>query len=495
MARRLSPLELLHPDGVSEFPLVLGSACPASLRPEHRTVSTELSDLIVVAPTRSELRAPGWLPRAARLASEMLAEDGVVYVLSPRGWRRRTIRGLSSQGLVLAASLAHLPDLDDSRYLVPLTIDPASYAFSSVIPIAAWKRRLVLSALSRSEGRHLLARLLPAMGFAMRRPDARPLFDWLSRLEGGVASYTTAILTTSWRGVEGSFVLHRFSGDGRRLTAVAKIGPPFPLDDDRVEEPTILEQLAAGARRAGADVPEPLVVASWNGRPLMLQSAVSGRSAAVILAESPRQLSDVSWRLVEWLQRWNQQGPGGELTEERLAREVVAPARLLAPLFAEGGRYAERLEARCAALAGESVPSPATHNDLTMANVFLDGAGHLSVVDWEAAREDGLPLVDFYYAMVDAAAAASRYTDRLQAFRDCFAREGKNAAAVGQLEGRLRRALRLSPPVAELCFHACWLHHAANESRMNPGSSPRPFLSILRSVASTEFSRLHETQR
>jgi hypothetical protein len=494
MARMLSPIELLHPDGASEHSLVLGSACPASLRPEVRTpLSSGLSDLIVVAPTRSELRTPGWLLRAARVVSEALAEDGVVYVLAPRGWRTRTVRTLSSQGLSVAASFVHLPDLDASRYLVPLARGPASYAFSSVIAIATWKRRLTLNTLSRSKGRQLLARCLPAMGFAMHRAGARPLSDWLFKLDGEPASHAPLVLTTSWRGVKDSFVLHRFSGDQSRPTAVAKIGRPSPIAGHGIEEATILERLAAGVRRAGAEVPELLVATHWYGRPLMLESAVPGRSAAVILSEAPQQLSEVWLRVSEWLQRWNCESLEAKpLTEDRLTSDVIVPAKLLAGLLEEGDRYVERLEEQCARLVGKSVPVTAAHNDLTMANLLFDDGGRLGVVDWESAKEDSLPLMDFYYAMVDATAAASRYADRPQAFRDCFTFAGRNAAAVDQFEGRLRRALNLSPSIAELGFHACWLHHAANENQMSLPSAPRPFLAILRCVASDGFSRMRE---
>lgn len=491
----LTPLELLHPDGASELSLVLGSACPASLRPEvGTTLSSGLSDLIIVAPTRSELRTRSWLLRAARVVSETLADDGVVYVLAPRGWRARTVRTLSSQGLAVAASFAHLPDLDASRYLVPLATVPASYAFSSVIAIATWKRRLTLLLLSRSKGRKLLGRCLPAMGFAMRRAGARQLSEWLFKLDEEAADDTPVVLTTSWRGVQGSFVLHRFSGDGPRPTAVAKIGRPSPITGDGIEEAKILRRLAAGVSRAGAEAPELLVVTHWNGRPLMLESAVPGRSAAVILSEAPGQLSEVWLRVSEWLQRWNCQSLEAKpLTEDRLASEVIAPAKLLAHLFEDGDKYAERLEEECARLVGESAPFTAAHNDLTMANLLLGDGGGLGVVDWESATEDSLPLMDFYYVMVDAAAAASRYADRPQAFRDCFTFAGRNAAAVKQIEGRLRGALDLSASIAEIGFHACWLHHAANEHQMSLPSAPRPFLSILRCVASDGFSRLRES--
>jgi len=328
----------------------------------------------------------------------------------------------------------------------------------------------------------------------MRRTDARPLSDWLFKLDGGAPSDTPAILTTSWRGGNDSFVLHRFSGGDPRPTAVAKLGRPTSITDHRIEEAKILGRLAAGVKSAGAEAPELLVMTHRNGRPLMLESVVPGRTAAVVLAETPQQLSRVCLRVSDWLQNWNSLSLEAKpLTEDRLASEMIAPARRLAHLFEGGHEYAERLEERCARLVGEFVPFSAAHNDLTMANLLLDEDGRLGVVDWESAREDSLPLMDFYYAMADAAAAASRYVDRPQAFRDCFTSAGKNAATIDHLEARLHCALGVSLSIAELGFHACWLHHAANEDRMGSPSTSRPFLSILRCIAGDGFSRLPET--
>jgi hypothetical protein len=43
---------------------------------------------------------------------------------------------------------------------------------------------------------------------------------------------------------------------------------------------------------------------------------------------------------------------------------------------------------------------------------------------------------------------------------------------VAPLVERLGAALGLSPAAVELCFHAGWLRHAANERRTTPGHGP-----------------------
>jgi hypothetical protein len=120
------------------------------------------------------------------------------------------------------------------------------------------------------------------------------------------------------------------------------------------------------------------------------------------------------------------------------------------------------------------MPFVAAHNDLTMVNVFLPQDG-LGIVDWEDASDEGLPLVDFYYSVVDAAAASMRYADRGEAFNRCF---GEASGLAVRHEQKLMRALALTPAQAELCFHSCWLTYAARERRA--ATSPGPFLEIAR---------------
>lgn len=124
------------------------------------------------------------------------------------------------------------------------------------------------------------------------------------------------------------------------------------------------------------------------------------------------------------------------------------------------------------------MPFVAAHHDLTTANVLVgDGLG---IVDWDAAEAAALPLTDFFYAAADARAAATGFRDRVGAFGATFGPDGKPAPDVAPLLSRLVAALELDPAVVELCFHACWLRHAANEVAQ---SGPGPFMEIAGRVA------------
>jgi hypothetical protein len=486
MLRRLSLLELLHPDGVARRAHVIGSGCPKGLAPARLVPPEEGLDLVVLAPAAAELTR-GWFEGATQSLAGTLDSHGVAYLLVPRNWRLRARRLLSRHGLAVEAFLAHLPDWATSRYLVPLASGPTSYALSSLIPVRSSRRRVAIATLAISGGPALVAHGISAAGLVVRRPGARPLFEWLFEL-GRSEPCGPAMVTAGADGNAGSFVLHRFSADGARPTAVAKLRASENPGTAPTAEAEILKRLAAGARAAGAETPEPLMVESRNGRSLLLETPVGGRSAAVILGDASRRLADLHERIAQWLQRWNRAtAVVRPLHEAQLAEDVIAPAELLGPLVGE--EYVSWLKARSADLVGTAMPFVATHNDLTMSNLFLADSGALAVVDWEAARDGGLPLVDFLYAAADAVAAVHRYDDRLRAFVDCFSEGGRHAGAVGLLNERLAQALELEPSLAELCFHACWVHHAANEQRSSRQGDPRPFLEILRWVAKRELDR------
>jgi hypothetical protein len=217
---------------------------------------------------------------------------------------------------------------------------------------------------------------------------------------------------------------------------------------------------------------------------VLLETLVDGQTVAPLLSSQPARFADVMEQLVCWLESWNRATlllrP---LDRELLEREILRPAALLAPQITGGKEYQEWLKARCDNVEGLCAPLVATHNDLTMWNVLLDEQQNLGVIDWEAAQEEGFPLVDYFYAVTDAAMAAQGSFDRPRAFESCFGAGGAFAARVEQSLRRLKGAVSIEDDLAELAFHACWLHHAANEQRATNSSDPRPFLKIVQLLA------------
>jgi hypothetical protein len=118
-----------------------------------------------------------------------------------------------------------------------------------------------------------------------------------------------------------------------------------------------------------------------------------------------------------------------------------------------------------------------------MWNILLGEQGQLGVIDWESASEKGLPFVDFFYAVTDAITVAQTNGDRSKAFKESFASGGTYESMVGQFLTALRRVVQIPDETVRLCFHACWLHHAANEYRSTGPSDPHPFLDLIQWLA------------
>ncbi|MBD0290362.1 MAG: hypothetical protein ICV74_03820 [Thermoleophilia bacterium] len=429
----------------------------------------------MVAPSRDEASQDGWLEQAVPDAVRALPPRGAVYALVPPRRRMRVRRLLLRAGLSVEAAVAHVPSGDSPRYLVPLTA--ASLARFAALAGARGrlKRLALLARLPRLSV--LLALVLPSVGLVAHRGD-RSLWDWLRRLDPLLADAEGAVVQATWRRPVESAVLYPFERAGR-APVVVKVALSERVAAGHAAEALLLDRLGEAARAAGADVPEVRSARRSGAGHLLVETAVTGRSAATLLAGRPERLADVVHTVVGWLLRWNASTQTrAELDWERLERDVLTPAERLAPLLVAGERYRAWLSDRCSRLRGTPVPLVAAHNDLTAWNVFLDGELPLAVVDWETASEHALPFFDFSYAVVDLAAAATRYRDRTVTFDACFAPGGHLARLVDPLRARLADELVVPSELAELCFHACWLHHAVNEQDASAGAQ-RPFLEIV----------------
>ena len=485
LPRVLSLLELLHPDGTATQSLVLGSRCPVMLLPMSRMEASKYADLIILAPTATECRTSDWLQKAVQSVSQKLDANGVAYVLAPPWWRLRIRKLLTNHGLTIDQAIVHLPDQESSRYLVPLSPIPAHYAFSKLLPLPQWGRLLATVGFGFLGCDKLFRHILPAVGLVVRRPGARPLFNWLFWLRPQAHRSGSVVISTSWRGREGAVIIYRFLNHEELPSAVAKINLTLTRTaaGNRIAEAGILASLGPSARSAGAQVPQRLSLGEVNEHPVLLQTMICGRSIASLLSSQPSRLVELMERVISWLESWNRSTMVIKpLDSELLERELLTSADLLAPLLEQGDEYRNWLNKCCLTLTGASVPLVATHNDLTMWNILLGEQGRLGVIDWESAREKGFPFVDFFYAVTDAVTVAGSYVDRSKAFNECFA-SGTYEGMVGQFMTRLRRVVQIPDEMAGLCFHACWLHHAANELHSTSPSDPRPFLQIVQWLA------------
>ena len=479
-ARACSPLELLLPHGTSRRSALIGTSCPTALHPGSCGHPDASLDLVVLAPTAIECRSPGWLAAAATAAAGRLDADGLVYALVPAPWRRQTIQLLRRQGLQPEDALLHVPDWSTTSYLVPIQRGALHYASTRLIATSRWRRLLSRLARSTPGALALLPQLLPAVAVVARRPGSAASFAWLDQLAPPAHQRPPVVMSTSWRGPGGAVVLHRLGGPRGTVDVVGKLLPTASNHHDLIREAGALAGLGSLARRIGTAVPQALGLEPVGSRLLLLQSAMEGEPVSLLLARAPGRLYEVLERLSAWLADWSRAtATMTTLDAGMLQRVLLEPAAELAPLLEHGDAYTLWLRARCRSALGLRLPLVAVHNDLTMRNLLLDERGRLSVVDWECASAQGLPLGDFYYAVVDAVAATDGYRSRVAAARACFTPGGAYTGLLGRLQAQLVQALALQPLVVELALHACWLSHACREQRQALPGADRPFLELV----------------
>lgn len=461
-----SPIELLLPSGFAETALVLGDACPDALAPsapEPGSGETAV-DLIIVAPSQAQKQDPRWVEETARRTALRLAAAGIAYVLPASA--RAVRRALHSHELQRNEMLLHVPDTERSHHVVPLGTAAAHYALSGQVRMKSSKR-VAARALLHSRW---LADRAPT-GLVFRREASAPLASWLTDLDPPSAGASTLVSRRS----DGGAVLLRFPANEPRPDAVAKVSRHAARELDA------LRMLAPAAARAGVRVPDVIFSGTLNGRPWVLQSAVAGNIAARMLEQRRLTPGELHELLAEWLVRWGRLSRRERpIRRAELERLVLSPAARLLP---DQSGYRQHLSALCAQAVGLRCPFVANHGDLTTSNILIDETLGLGVVDWEEASAEALPLTDYFYATADAVAAVGGYTDRPRAFVLCFGIDGEHTQNVRRLTHRVADALDVDDRLREICFHACWLHHADNEASRRDGNGVGAFASILRRVA------------
>lgn len=479
---------------------------------DHEPGDTEPggADIVWLAPDRAECRDPARLDAVVAAALDALAPDGVVYALAPPAWRRRIAARLRAAGLETGPPLLHLRGgAGHHRYLLPLGERELRLLVDG--HLSARAGAVARRALRRPGWRAVAAELWPTVGIVARRAGARPPWRWLEPL-AGCAAADGFVTVNGWRGPGDSVLVHLLAAGSvnEGHVGVLRVGV---LKVERAgaaaDEAAVLATVGEGARAAGAVVPRVLGTARACGaRRVVLLESIPGAPAWRRLVAHPAEAPALLDALAAWLERWNvATRVAAPLAGPEAEAHLLAPLRQLAPLLHGGGEaYAAHLRALLAALGDEPVPRVAAHGDLTMHNVLLAGAAHdgptheqtaldgpaharPGIVDWEAARADGWPLADLEYAAVDVALAAAGGRDRVAAWRRCFEGDGAKARALAAYRARAAARLGMPPAFVELCHHACWLHHAANEqSRGGSGGAHGPFLRIVRRLAASPGS-------
>lgn len=474
--RALCPLELLHPDGAAPRRRILGRNCSDRLCPSQPDPGDGLSDLIIIAPDVDERRDAAFLQQVMATLVGGLAPDGMAYLLAPARWRQRVCRRLSPD-FTVGPTLTHLPPRRADQYFVPAEGRLMRYTAAVLSSLGQRRRRVVGSALRAPGIVLMITRLLPEVGTVIRPARARALLHWLGL---GRDLPVAAVIRTKWRGQGGTAVMHCFGGSDQQPAAIVKavLTPSLVGRIDR--EAAAIRSLAPAAARAGARIPQARVIRSAVDQPVLVQSYLDGRRAADLLAEGEIRALGLVERLAGWLEAWNQATAApGVLDQKWMDIELLAPARRIAPLLSAGDVYLTWLREFATGLLGSSLPRVASHNDLTMANVLLAGDAMPGIIDWEAAREDGIPLSDFFYLVVDAFAADGGAGDRAGTLTACFSEVSTQSVAVMRMAKSIAQVVQLPVAMIPICFHACWVQHAANELEKRPHAPVKPFLALV----------------
>jgi hypothetical protein len=318
--------------------------------------------------------------------------------------------------------------------------------------------------------------LFPGVGLVMCRPGARPCFSWLYEAAGAPETAPLATVAVSWRGPRAGATVTGWSPGAWEGVVVGKVAPDSK--DAFAAEHASLVDLGGSAREAGAAVPRPhglRKVGPWRA---LIESHVPGRPADRLLRQDAGRTLPLLVEITRWLARWHRATVSVEsLGEARLTALLLRPLATLDGLLGDES-YPRWVTALAARIQGRPAPLVAAHNDLTMANVVWSDRHGLGVLDWATAAPDGLPLMDFFYAVVDATYAAHGGS-RLQAFEAAFHPDGRYHPHVKRLRGELSRAVPMHPDLRAAAFHACFLHHAVNEQRADP-TGAGPFLELVR---------------
>jgi hypothetical protein len=454
-------LSSLHPHGDS------GTVLLSTEWSANRRTNDLQGDVVVLAMTGAQCRDAAQREALVNWGVSALAPNGIMWVEVPGQWRSALTRALHAKGLVIGVPTARRVRSASSTYFA-LTNRGLGFALSSGHLSQRWRLALVM--LERVPwGSAMLLRFLPSVGFPAFRPGTKP-FGWLvDRLT--TSPEVDVVLKTSWRGPKAPFLVFALTED---TAVIAKRG-----DTSISHEAEMLKLLGAGLEKSGLEVPRVIGLHKTSRLCSLIETTVPGRPLdSWIRAGHFRDFRALVDRLAAWICRWNSQTVRHvEFTERLRESLILSPAREVVDTVDNGGAYLDWLSRECERLIGHKVPLVAAHNDLTMANVLGDVSGIRSVVDWEAATPDGLPLADFRYAACDAATALSS-GDRLEAFRACFLEDGERQHQLRQCEARLRAIVGGPPEWLELCVHSGWLRHAANEQDRSSSSFDGAFIGI-----------------
>ena len=438
------------------LPRPVERACVLGDLPEWREGLAQAGVTVVPAHAahRDDKTSPDLAVAPQRLAADAAATGAHAVVLD----RGLDARALHRAGYTLQRHLA-LPDREHPEVLLPLGHRAvARYLFRQARPAETrvkGARNRVLVALAALDA-------LPEPGrvqvVGVRRPGP-PFLLQAAAAAHGIAPNATWYLALGGGDRLSRAVFHVVPPGGREPEHVVKFarvpGHTAPFD----REESALALVARAGPLVSAHAPHLLGRLEIAGLHASVETAATGRTLAVRLRTGSRAHG---LRLVEDVAAWI----------VAVGRDTAAPPQALGPELERLRQHvlpAWQERGADPGLLATLPPLPATlqHNDLGTWNIVAGDHGFVAL-DWESAREHGLPLWDLLYFLVDA----------LPRLDGAWAPEERADHAVRLLRGEhprsallfqwLRRGVEASavPPAAVgTVATLCWLSHGLSHVR------------------------------
>jgi hypothetical protein len=445
---------------------------------------------LVIASSSLQFLHPRRVGAIALRIAQLLTPSGIGFITARPVSRAQLRWALRRAGIDVESMLLPMRSETSALFLVPLHPSALNFAVGRETRRWRWLGRLLCVVVRYRLGRAMLRLTLPNLALVVRPEPTPRSFEWFSsRCEIDVDPSAT-IASVSWK-QDGSVMLYGFRPNAVTPSIVAKVAFHNGVPNGLLRrEADSLRMNAVPACSAGARIPAYIVFDSLVDRDVLIQTFAGGTPAVTLLRDHPEMAGDILERISSWLEQWWKGTVRYErLASERLHDEILTPVQQLLPLINAGSKYYGWLAERCMSVTDINAPLVTVHNDLTMQNVLIDSGGSLAIVDWESCRVQGLPLLDFDYAATDAMLASRRFPDRLSAFRGCFVDPSTTMNTISRLRHRLASSINVSDEFAELCVHACWIHHAFNEQFRSGPPADSSFLAILNLVASSATRR------
>ena len=373
-------------------------------------------------------------------ADEVLGLGARAVVLEGRGGARR----LRNAGYAASRYLP-LPSIEAPDLVLPLEHDgPVKYALTTWRPAETWPKQI------RNRGLASLARLAPdprplqALGLHEHAPPA----TLAAAARHGVPADAGWFLTLGQGDDLTRAVFHVFAPGSRnpgwavKTARVPGYDEPFAKDEAGL---ALVEAVGGAALRHS---PRLLGRFEVGGRHASVESAAVGERLSTLLARDTARgrqaFSDVTtWVSVVGKQTATIGALGVELA--RLEQEVL-PA----------------WNTSLGSVALDALPAVLQHNDLGTWNAVWAAPGEFTVLDWESARANGLPLWDLLYFSVDALGLldGARTADQ-RADHAVRLLRGELPDSRTLFESIRRYVTELGIPVDAVGPLAtlCWLHH------------------------------------